>query len=330
MSRSLKTIETNSIKYMLKFVDGYELVKAKKHPQFAFARDFFAANEICFQNFYKFYKRFIVHDRDPEKLLPIRRGPKPKYLESPLVKEGSLEAVILSYRQKGLNKFAISHCLKAQNHLKKTCSASTVYRILKAHGVSRLTKTVTEPKRKIVKEKPGELLHVDCHFLPKGVVRSSPTQRYYALGVIDDYSRVVWVEIMKSTKSLDATFAMMDAMLILNQRYGLQAQAVMTDNGAEFCSPRVETHPFERLLQHFAIKHLRTRPYRPQTNGKIERFWRSFHDEVIAGSVFETLDALKDAVMGYNLFFNEHRPHQGIDGRKPINMLGLEESQMKS
>jgi transposase InsO family protein len=97
----------------------------------------------------------------------------------------------------------------------------------------------------------------------------------------------------------------MDAITIMNKRYGIQFEEAMTDNGGEFCEKEktLREHPFERLLMYFSIKHIRTQAYRPQTNGKIERFWRSFDDEVIEGAVFETLDDLKNAVLGYNFYF---------------------------
>lgn len=321
---STTTIEKNSIKYMLNFVDGYELVKANKHPNFKFARDYFAANKICFQNFYKFYSRFVASGRKPQKLLPIRRGPKPKYQDLPLA-EGSIANLVLNYRSKGFDKYYISECLRKINKQKESCSASTVYRILRTFGESRLQKTAKEEKRKIVRSYAGSLAHIDCHYLPKGVVRSEPTKRYFAFGVIDDFSRVSWIEVIRSTKSIDATFAMMDAMLIMNQRYNIKFDEALTDNGSEFCGSdkTKDDHPFERLLTHFAIKHLRTKPYRPQTNGKIERLWRTFDDEVIEGAIFETLDELKDAVLGYNFYYNEQRPHQGINGKKPVEMLEI-------
>lgn len=323
MTRSIKTMEANSIKYMLKFVAGYEQVKEGQHPQYRYARDYFAAHDICFQNFYKFYKRYIQSGRNVETLLPLRRGPRPKYGSGLLVADGSLESVILEYRAQGYNKYTIAECLKRRHWFTKSCSASSVYRVLKAFGVSRFKRRVGEEVRKIVKHRAGELLHVDCHFLPKGIVRGDPRQRYYTLGVMDDYSRVVWVEVMHSTKSLEATFAMMDALLILNNRYGITGEEVLTDNGSEFCSSDQRGHPFERLLLHFGLKHRRTKPYRPQTNGKIERFWKAFEDEVIEGSAFESLEALQEAVLGYNLYYNEMRPHQGIGGKKPFEMLEL-------
>ena len=162
-------------------------------------------------------------------------------------------------------------------------------------------------KIKIQRDFAWSLAHIDCHYLPKGIVKSNPTTNYYVIGVIDDYSRIVWVEVLKSIKSIDAMFAMMDAMLIMKNRYDITFEEALTDNGSEFCGSEKtkEKHPFERLLMHFNIKHIRTKPYRPQTNGKIERFWRTFDEDVIDGVEFPDIDALKDAVLGYNFFYNE-------------------------
>jgi transposase InsO family protein len=306
---------------MLKYVIEYELVKAKKHPEYKIIREFFKAKGICFQNFYKFYSRYKASEKNQESLLPLRRGPKPKYQEMPLA-DGGLVKRILEYRKLGFNKYIIAESLKRESS-KKGTSASTVYRILRKFGASRLTTAIQEEKRKIVRTFAGSLAHVDCHYLPKGIVQTKPDQRYYAIGVIDDFSRIVWVEIIESVKAIDATFGMMDIIMLMNQRYGIKFDELLSDNGTEFCGTEktINNHPFERLLIHFDIKHRRTKPYRPQTNGKIERFWRSFNDEVIEGAVFKTLDELKDAVLGYNFYYNEHRPHQGLDGKVPLSML---------
>lgn len=319
---SYTTLKMNSIRYMSKFVEEYELVRSKQHPEFKFLRDFFKARQICFQNFYKFYRRFQASGRNPEALLPRRRGPRPKYLEMPFI-EGSFEATLLEYRRLGHNKYVISQALKQRFGAEKSCSPSTIYRILKSQGYHKLSPSIKETKRKIVRDTAGSLAHIDCHYLPKGVVKSDPQRRYYVLGVMDDYSRILWVEVLPSIKSIDVTFGMLDAITILQDRYGIVFEEALTDNGSEFCGgPKtMNSHPFERLLQHFAIKHRRTKPYRPQTNGKIERFWRTFEEDVIEGAIFEDLDALKDAVLGYNFYYNEHRPHQGIQGKTPVSTL---------
>lgn len=153
------------------------------------------------------------------------------------------------------------------------------------------------------------------------MIKSAPERRYYVLGCMDDASRLCWVEVMESTKAIDATFAMMDVIMIMNQRYGISFEELLTDNGSEFCGgvKTMMEHPFERLLLHFGITHRRTKPYRPQTNGKIERFWRTFEEDVIDGAVYNNLDELKESVLGYNLYYNKHRPHQSLNGKKPID-----------
>lgn len=323
---SYLTMQQNTIKYMLQFVNEYEQVKNKQHKDYEKVRDFFKAKGICFQNFYKFYNRYIASGRQLESLLPTRRGPKPKYKEMPLAGD-SIEKKVLDYRKKGYNKFIIAEALKHDKNIKNPCSASTVYRILKSYGMSRLTKSLQDESRKeirkITRDYMGSLGHVDCHYLPKGVVTGEPLRRYYVIGCVDDYSRLCWIEVIESTKALDATFGMMDIILLMNQRYGISFDEILTDNGSEFCGGEkaLRDHPFERLLMYYAIKHRRTKPYRPQTNGKIERFWRTFDEDVIEGSVFNTLDELKEAVLGYNFYYNELRPHQGIGGKKPQDMI---------
>jgi hypothetical protein len=319
---SYSTMQTNSINYMLNFVEEFELVRAKKHPEFVFARDFFKAKKICFQNFYKFYGRFVASGRDVNKLLPIRRGPLPKYISSPLA-DNTLELKLVELRRQGHNKFTISEVLKKDNSMVGARSASSIYRLFVRFGLERITPKMQATKRKIIREYAGSLLHLDCHYLPRGIVRSHPQKLFYIFGVTDDYSRVSWLEVIESTKAIDATFAMMDAIVALNCRYGIKPEEALTDNGSEFCGGKTTqgTHPFERLLKHFGIKHLRTKAYRPQTNGKIERLWKTFDDEVIVGAIFNTIESLKEAVLGYNIYYNEYRPHQGISGKIPLAML---------
>jgi transposase InsO family protein len=78
-----------------------------------------------------------------------------------------------------------------------------------------------------------------------------------------------------------------------------------------------ESHPFERMLIEMNIKHRYTRPYRPQTNGKIERFWKTLNDDLIEETEFDTLEELKDELLQYMYYYNELRPHQSLGGISP-------------
>ena len=222
---SFVTMQHNTVKYMLQYVEEYEQVKNKEHASHKTVRGFFNSKGICFQNFYKFYNRFVSSGRRVDALLPTRRGPKPKYKEMPN-SDDCIEAVILEYRKRGYNKFIIAEALKKDKSVKNPCSASTVYRILRSYGVSRLTPMLKEEKKKITRDYIGSLGHIDCHYLSKGIVTSEPSRRYYAIGCVDDFSRICWTEIIESTKAIDATFGMMDIILLMNQRYNISFDEV--------------------------------------------------------------------------------------------------------
>ena len=76
-------------------------------------------------------------------------------------------------------------------------------------------------------------------------------------------------------------------------------------------------HPMDRMLQEMGIKHRYTRPYRPQTNGKIERFWRTLNEDLLDETTFESVEELKEELVEYLLYYNTERPHQGLGGKSP-------------
>lgn len=168
----------------------------------------------------------------------------------------------------------------------------------------------------------GELGHVDIHYIAKNTVKEPQfnNKRLYLLGIIDDYSRICWIEVIDSIKSIDVAFAAMDILIKIKDRYDIQFREMMSDNGSEFTSKNNPSHPFEKMLKFYDIKHCYIKPFRPQTNGKIERFWETIEEELLANEEFATLEELKHHILGYNLYYNEHRLHQGINNKKPIEM----------
>lgn len=111
---------------------------------------------------------------------------------------------------------------------------------------------------------------------------------------------------------------------IMNDIYGIKFAELMTDNGPEFGSKDMKTkenHPFERLLSEMGIKQRYIKPYRPQTNGKVERLWRTIEDDMLEDTEFNSLEALVKELAQYQVYYNHQRPHQGIDGKTPIEML---------
>ena len=182
-------------------------------------------------------------------------------------------------------------------------------------------------KRKIIMEKVGELVHIDCHQLSKGITIAESNKTYYLLGLIDDYSRVAWVEVLEDKKALTVMFAALKAFNMLKHQYNIEIDAVMTDNGAEFGSGRFaknkENHPFERLLLEMQMKHIYTKPYRPQTNGKIECFWKTLNEDFISDALYENMDDLKNELLGFLIYYNEHRPHSAINRLTPKEKLNM-------
>ena len=314
-NRSDKTIERNLMQKWRFLIKEYELVKAKQHPQFRFLQDFYAFHGTNRQTFAKYYNRFRQAG-SADALLPRKRGPKWKSRRTlPYI-----EQKVLEQRRKGINRYEIYAILKPvlKAH---TPSPSTIYAISKRYGLNRLTPAMKQAKRTIIKTRAGELGHLDCHYLSRDLLLNS-SQRYYLVCVLDACTRLAWAEVVSDLKSLSVMFAALKSINLLNVEYGIQFEAVLTDNGPEVAArTKPEQHPFERMLLELGIKHRYTRPYRPQTNGKVERFWRTLNDDLIEGTTFENLAEFQDELMQYLLYYNTARPHQGLQGHTPLQAL---------
>lgn len=312
-----QTLKRNYIQKYRFLIEEYELVKAKKHPSFRFAKDFYAHHNTCAQVFLKYYARY-QQSQDDQDLLPRKRGVKWKSRRILT----AIENDIIEARRKGNNRYEICHILKPKwDDL--TPSASTVYRVSKRHGLNRLKPIMKQERRRIVKQKIGELGHIDCHYLSKDMIAHDPKRRYLVC-VVDDYSRIAWAEMVDDIKALTVMFACMRCLQYLSRHYGITFEEMLSDNGPEFGSKNArksEEHPFARLMLEMGIKHRHTRPYRPQTNGKVERFWRTLNDDVIDGTYFENEQHFVNELQEYLVYYNHARPHQGIEGKTPVQML---------
>lgn len=299
-------------------VHEYELIKAKQHPNFRFVKDFYKAHGTCAQTFLKYYARYKASGQDLASFMPKKRGPRWATRRT----APEIEEQVLKIRSLGNNRYDI--VLELRPLLgDKTPSASAVYNILRRHGVNRLSQPMKEEKRRIIKHRSGELGHIDCHYLSKDLINGE-SKRRYLVAVIDAYSRVAWAELVDDIKSLTVMFATMRCFRQLAQQYGVRFEEVLTDNGPEFGpkgSTSKESHPFERLLLEMTIKHRYIRPYRPQTNGKIERFWRTLNEDLIDGTYFENEEQFENDLLKYLVYYNEARAHQGIKGQTPASMI---------
>lgn len=307
------TLKRNYIQKYQFLVEEYELVRSKKHPSFKTAKQFYAAHGTCPQTFLKYYARYKV-EKDFSLFMPGKRGPKYQTRRTPL----EIEQLVLGLRDRGCNKFEINSMLKVKLG-SKTPAHSTIYCILKRYGKNRKTEAMKEEKKKIIKEKLGELGHIDCYHLSKDMI-ANDSERYYLVCLVDSCSRLAWVELVPDIKALTVMFATLHCLNYLTNYYDFKFAEILSDNGPEFgpkTSSRKEEHPFERLLIELGIKHRYIRPYRPQTNGKVERFWRTLNEDLIEGTYFESLEHFKKELLDYNIYYNQLRPHQGIGGKTP-------------
>ncbi|NBQ16865.1 transposase [bacterium] len=309
------TLGRNNIKYMLHLVHEYELTKKKKHATYRFVTDFYNFHKLKRQNFIKYYNRFKLTNGDPNSLLPAKRGPR--YNKSEIAH--LIENKVIELRSKGYNRSETFVILKDQ--FKEFAPLqSTIYNIYRKNNMNKLRPLQIEERKKIIKEKAGELAHIDCHYLPKGIIEND-SKRYFLVACMDDATRITWAVVSPNVQAIHVMFASLKILNTLNYRYQIAFQTLMSDNGGEFGSGKLaknkESHPFELMLQQLGIKHIYTRPYRPQTNGKIERFWKTINEELLEEMVFDSVQHLEDELQKYLLYYNEIRPHSSLDGKTP-------------
>lgn len=210
---------------------------------------------------------------------------------------------------------------------------STVGKVLRRLGLGRL-KALDAPRAIIryEREHPGELVHLDTKKLGRidGIGhrmtgdrtrQSSKRGKGWGTGwealhvAIDDASRLAYTEILPDEKKTSAT-AFLERALVFFERHGINVERVMTDNGSAY-----KSHLFRKALADRGIRHKRTRPYTPRTNGKAERFIQTSLREWIYASAFETSARRTAAMPAWLCDYNTRRPHAALGGRPPISKL---------
>lgn len=311
-----ETLKRNYIQKYQYLIDDYERVKRKEHPRFRTAKAFYAAHGTCAQTFLKYYNRYRTTGGQESSLLPGKRGPRYRTRRC----STEIEALVVAAREKGCNRYEIHSVLKAKLQ-DKTPAPSTIYQVLCRYGKNRMSPPMKVEKKRYVRDKAGALAHIDCYHLSKDMIANDP-RRYYLLAIVDDATRLAWAEIITDITALSAMFATLKGLNEINNRYEVKFAEVLTDNGPEFgpkSSAKKEAHPFARLMMEMGIKHRHTQPYRPQTNGKVERFWRTLNTDLIEGTYFSSIQHFKDELFAYLLYYNHLRPHQGLNGKTPLD-----------
>ena len=127
--------------------------------------------------------------------MPQIRGRKVKDI---LTFDDKIVSKIKDLRSVAYNRYDISEKIKQDDDIE--INPTKIYRLLVKLGLNRLNSRAKEEKKKIIKEFAGEMGHIDCHYLPQGIVKGMNKQRLYLVGLVDDYSRLCWVEVVKPPK----------------------------------------------------------------------------------------------------------------------------------
>jgi transposase InsO family protein len=208
-------------------------------------------------------------------------------------------------------------------------SPATVSRILRRLGLNKLKALeLSQPVRRYERQHPGELIHIDIKKLGRfdkiGHRMTGDRQtKSYAVGweyvhvCIDDNSRVAFTQIKPDEKKRSA-IVFPKASVAYYAKLGVKIERVMTDNGSCYRS-----RDFARACEKLGLRHIRTKPYTPKTNGKAERFIQTALREWAYAHVYNTSDQRAAELPLWMHRYKWHRPHGSIGAKPPISRLGL-------
>jgi transposase InsO family protein len=211
---------------------------------------------------------------------------------------------------------------------------STVWKVLRRAGLSRRPVAAREPANRYEWPCPGDLLHMDvsryARFLRPGHKitgdRSQRNRRWsapetrvgydFVHAIVDDHSRLAYAELHDDEKAATVT-AFLERALAFFAEHGIRAKRVMTDNAFAY----VNSRSLRELLSRHQIRHLTTEPYRPRTNGKVERFHQTMGREWAYGLSYRTHHQRAHALPHWLEHYNTSRPHSSLGDRPPISRV---------
>ena len=214
---------------------------------------------------------------------------------------------------------------------------STVSGILARLGMGRLGRLGLEQPVRYERSKPGELIHVDVkklgrvrgvgHRISGSRASQAKTRRVGKLRevkgwefvhiAVDDYSRLAYAEVLEDEKATSAAGFLRRAVAFY-RRHGITVEGVLTDNGSCY---RGVVHAL--ICRQLGLRHLRTRPYRPQTNGKAERFIRTLLAGWAYGAIYGSSNERTAALDGWLWHYNHHRRHSALGHQPPVSRTNL-------
>lgn len=210
-------------------------------------------------------------------------------------------------------------------------SPATVSRVLRQARLSRIRDIEpSPPARRYERDAPGDMIHLDIKKLGRfdrvghritGDRRGQSNARgigwEHVHVCVDDASRLAFTDVMPDEKAVSAV-RFLKAAVAYYASLGVTVRRVMTDNGSCY-----KAFVFRDACRELGLKHIRTKPYTPQTNGKAERFIQSALREWAYGRAYESSEQRRAALPAWTHFYNWHRPHHGIDLLTPIDRLSM-------
>jgi len=208
---------------------------------------------------------------------------------------------------------------------------ATVWKALRRAGCSRPDPKPREPARRYEWPCPGDLLHVDWTTLARfaepghavtGDRTSSAEQKRRKVGydvvhaIVDDHSRLAYAEVLADAKAGTVT-GFIERALAFFAAHGIVAKRLMSDNAWSYTRNR----SLRELLAQREIRQLKTKPYRPRTNGKVERFIQTLEREWAYGLVYASSNHRERALPYWLDHYNTRRPHSSLGGRPPISRV---------
>jgi len=242
-------------------------------------------------------------------------------------------AVIVGLRQLRMTAAEIAETL--------AMPVSTVSAVLSRCGIGRLGRIDLERPVRYERSQPGELVHIDVKRLGRieggagkrvtgGIKRNPDKRRLDAAGLerkrigweyvhvaVDDYSRLAYAEVLADEKATTAIGFLRRASAFYARR-GIRVERLLTDNGSAYVSA---LHAL--ACRALGIRHLRTRPYRPQTNGKAERFIRTLLAGWAYGAVYGSSPERTAALDGWLWHYNHRRRHSALGRQPPVSRTNL-------
>jgi transposase InsO family protein len=211
---------------------------------------------------------------------------------------------------------------------------STVWKVLKRAGISRPTRPPRESANSYEWPCPGDLLHVDVSRFPRferpgHAVTGDRSPRWnrslhsqkqvgydFAHAIVDDHSRLAYVELHRDERAATVT-AFIARALAFYEGHGIRPRRLMSDNAFSY----VKNASLRELLAREGIRHLTTGPYRPRTNGKVERFHQTLAREWAYGLVYRSHRERNQALPHWLDHYNRRRPHSSLGDRPPISRV---------